>query len=63
MALDPPGHLSGGNVAARSVMFLGGQNGPPSIGGSYDLLDTHGVERYRIYIPTTELETRVPKLP
>jgi hypothetical protein len=54
------GHLSGGSVAARSVMFLGGQNGPPSIGGSFDLLDSSGAAAYRVSIPTTELEVRAP---
>ena len=58
------GHIQkSGSVAARSVMFLGGQNGPPSIGGAYDLLDANGVAAYRIAIPTTELESRVPTAP
>lgn len=52
-----------GSIAARSVMFLGGQNGPPSIGGSYDLLDSNGTPLYRVTIPTTELEVRAPSLP
>jgi hypothetical protein len=52
---------AGGAVAERSVMFLGGQDGPPSIGGSYDLLDSDGVARYRITIPTTELERKLPR--
>jgi hypothetical protein len=52
---------TGGAVAARSVMFLGGQDGPPSIGGSYDLLDSAGVAQYRITIPTTELERKLPR--
>ncbi len=55
------GHINkSGSVAARSIMFLGGQNGPPSIGGSFDLLDPNGSAQYRIAIPTTELESRVP---
>ena len=33
-----PGGLLNGTVSARSVMFLGGQDGPPSIGGTFDLL-------------------------
>jgi hypothetical protein len=58
------GHIKKiGSVAARSIMFLGGQNGPPSIGGTYDLLDASGVAAYRIAIPTTELESRVPTAP
>jgi len=47
-----------GSVSARSVTFLGGQDGPPSIGGVYDLRDTSGVARYRVAIPTTALPER-----
>ena len=47
-----------GTVAARSVMFLGGQDGPPSIGGTYDLRDSGGTERYRVTIPVTALPER-----
>jgi hypothetical protein len=50
---------AGGNVAERSVMFLGGQDGPPSIGGGFDLLDANGTARYRISIPTTELKNKL----
>jgi len=32
-----PGGLLRGTVSARSVTFLGGQDGPPSIGGTFDL--------------------------
>src|SRR5713226_8532457 len=52
-------HGSGG-VAERSVMFLGGQDGPPSIGGRFDLLDATGAAEYRITIPTTELKIKLP---
>ena len=45
-----------GTIAARSVTFLGGQDGPPSIGGVYDLLDAGGTPVYRVNIPTTELK-------
>ena len=48
-----------GTVAARSVTFLGGQSGPPSIGGSFDLLGPDGVARYRVTIPVTELKARL----
>jgi hypothetical protein len=51
-----------GAVVERSVMFLGGQDGPPSIGGSYDLVGESGVAQYRITIPTTELETKFPRI-
>jgi hypothetical protein len=47
-----------GTIAARSVTFLGGQDGPPSIGGTYDLRDAGGVARYRVAIPTTALPER-----
>jgi hypothetical protein len=33
------GRLKTGTVTERSVMFLGGQDGPPSIGGRFDLRD------------------------
>jgi len=52
-------HTSG-SVAERSVMFLGGQDGPPSIGGKFDLLDPTGAAEYRITIPTTELRVKLP---
>ncbi len=54
------GGLTGGSVTERSVMFLGGQDGPPSIGGRFDLLDPAGVAKYRITIPTTELKIKLP---
>ena len=47
-----------GSIAARSVTFLGGQDGPPSIGGTYDLLDSDGAARYRATIPVTALPER-----
>lgn len=55
------GHFTSGVVAERAVMFLGGQDGPPSIGGSYDLLDSTGAVQYRITIPTTELKIKLPR--
>ena len=47
-----------GNMSARSVTFLGGQDGPPSIGGSFDLLNPDGLHVYRVNIPVTELKRR-----
>lgn len=47
-----------GTVAERSVMFLGGQDGAPSLGGRFDLLDASGVAAYRITIPTQELKIK-----
>jgi hypothetical protein len=54
------GRMMTGTVAERSVMFLGGQSGPPSIGGRFDLVDAGGAAAYRITIPTTELQLRLP---
>ena len=54
------GGLTSGTVTERSIMFLGGQDGPPSIGGRFDLLDPAGEAKYRITIPTTELKTKLP---
>jgi hypothetical protein len=50
--------IQDGTIAARSVMFLGGQDGPPSIGGSYDLLGQDGAAQYRVTIPVTALPER-----
>lgn len=55
------GRLMSGTVTERSVMFLGGQDGPPSIGGRFDLRDAAGTAAYRITIPTTELKTKLPR--
>lgn len=55
--------LSSGAVAARSVTFLGGQSGPPSIGGSFDLLGPGGAARYRVNIPVTELKPMRGRVP
>ena len=52
------GQATSGAVAERSVMFLGGQDGPPSIGGRFDLLDLAGIAEYRITIPTAELKIK-----
>ena len=54
------GGLTSGIVTERSVMFLGGQDGPPSLGGRFDLLDPAGVAKYRITIPTTGLKIKLP---
>ena len=48
------GRLTQGTVSARSVTFLGGQNGPPSIGGTFELCES-GAPRYKVVIPTTVL--------
>jgi hypothetical protein len=49
-----PGELLDGTVAARSITFLGGQDGPPSIGGTFDLTGTGGYA-YRVTLPLTVL--------
>jgi hypothetical protein len=55
------GRLVDGTVAERSVMFLGGQDGPPSIGGRFDLIEADGLARYRITVPTTELTLKLAR--
>jgi hypothetical protein len=49
-----PGHLLNGTALARSVTFLGGQDGPPSIGGTFDLAGAAG-SVYRVALPLTVL--------
>lgn len=48
------GRLLNGAVSARSVMFLGGQDGPPSIGGTFDLTGADNAT-YRVTLPLTVL--------
>jgi hypothetical protein len=50
---------SGGGVKERSVTFLGGQSGPPSIGGRFDFLAPDGSPRYRVTIPLQELKDKL----
>lgn len=45
-----------GSVRQRSVTFLGGQSGPPSIGGRFDLIGSDDRALYRITIPLQELK-------
>ncbi len=49
-----PTGLRKGTVSERSVTFLGGQDGPPSIGGAFDLTGPGGYS-YRVTIPLTVL--------
>lgn len=49
------GTRSEGEVSGRSVTFLGGQDGPPSIGGTFDLVSAAGAPLYRVNIPVSEL--------
>jgi hypothetical protein len=53
-------YRTGGSVMERSVTFLGGQDGPPSIGGRFDLLNPAGVAEYRVTLPTTQLKVKLP---
>ena len=50
----PGGLLLDGSVSARSVTFLGGQDGPPSIGGTFDLSGGNNAS-YRVTLPLTVL--------
>jgi len=45
------GGLLTGAISARAVTFLGGQDGPPSIGGTFDLTGSS----YRVNLPLTVL--------
>ena len=49
---------SQGSVKERSATFLGGQSGPPSIGGRFDLIGPEGKELYRVTIPLQQLSGR-----
>ncbi len=48
-----------GAVKERSVTFLGGQSGPPSIGGRFDLIAPDGGPQYRVTIPLQELKDKL----
>jgi hypothetical protein len=50
------GLASEGGVRERSVTFLGGQSGPPSIGGRFDLIGPDNRILYRVTIPLQELK-------
>ncbi len=57
-----PGGLLNGSVSARFVTFLGGQDGPPSIGGVFDLTGTGGWN-YRVTLPLTALPRHYSRVP
>lgn len=59
------GKMETGGISARSVSFTGGQNGSPSVGGNFDLLDAAGARKYRVVLPLLELRDRLepPKQP
>lgn len=48
-----------GGALERSVTFLGGQSGPPSIGGRFDLAGPDARTLYRITIPLQPLKDRL----
>ena len=57
------GQLLSGKVSSRSVTFLGGQDGPPSIGGTFDLLGPDGGARFRVIVPLTQLKINFSQAP
>jgi hypothetical protein len=58
----PGNNLLSGVIVARSVTFLGGQDGPPSIGGMFTLLDG-AAESYRVNLPLTVLPRSFRRAP
>jgi len=48
--------LLSGDIRAKSVTFLGGQDGPPSVGGVFELIGSDGQAKYRVNIPVTEMK-------
>jgi hypothetical protein len=54
------GLSGGGEVRQRSVTFLGGQAGAPSIGGRFDLAGPDGRPLYRVTIPLQEVKQPLP---
>jgi len=53
------GEIQTGTISARSVTFLGGQDGPPSLGGTFDLRDAGNQARYRVTLPLAEIRSRL----
>lgn len=63
--VTPPTHLTsgtwtglglGGSVHERASKFLGGQSGPPSLGGTFDLLGPANQPLFRVTIPLQPLK-------
>jgi hypothetical protein len=48
-----------GGVREQSVTFLGGQSGPPSVGGRFELIGPDSGGRYRVTIPLQELKNKL----
>lgn len=51
--------MTAGEVRQKSLTFLGGQSGPPSIGGRFDLLGSDNRPVYRVTIPLQGLKHRL----
>jgi hypothetical protein len=67
-AVSPPTHLTSGtwsglggegSVRERSATFLGGQSGPPSLGGQFDLVGPDNSPQYRVTIPLQPIKDRL----
>lgn len=54
--LEEPGREKTGSARTTKLRFLGGQGGPPSIGGDF-LLREGSEERYRLVLPPTPIVT------
>ena len=52
-----------GSVEQRAVIFLGGQSGPPSVGGRFDLIGPDQRALYRVNIPLQPLKDPLMKDP
>ena len=59
MRIHPPVGSESGTITARDVSFLGGQAEGPSVGGTFDLVDSTGTHKYRVVIPLLELKQRL----
>lgn len=68
IAVGAQSHLSSGSwtgfgnegaVRERSLTFLGGQSGPPSLGGRFDLVGPGNAAQYRVTIPLQPLNQRL----
>jgi len=46
-----------GSVRAEAVTFLGGQDGPPSLGGSFQLI-ANDLPLYDVKVPSTPINTQ-----
>ncbi len=57
-AWDRGDQILHGPAREVSCTFLGGQSGPPSIGGTFELLSPQGDRLYRVRIPVSELTVR-----